>query len=953
MAQQDNDQVPTSAPAEKQAAVTGNVINPATLVSRAPQADAVLSVATSPSVVDSLQQSTTSLVASSQSAATPASEASIVTAQSRAKTTVTRETPLSLDINTNVPTSIVQQAVLPTGSTLTMVNGMTVISLPDATTTAQLIELKKSLALVNQPVMITQKDASVNLPTLSNNMEIGTANGNVTGTNASTQFTGNGTSVQFNNNGTVGLTEDKNDEVGHANLNNTVDFTKSFTLKGSVQIGNKTGPQGGADGVSLVFVPSPENPTQTYNGQPGGGLGVAGLKDAMAFVFDTYYWNGGDPNQVYIGWRTTDQSGQLNSYSYTAQSNTTWRPMNNALIDGNYHNFTMTYTIQSNGDGLLTMTVPDNGGNGITFTKVIPKAKQTNYTLSFAASTGGSKNAQGAGINSLTYTKGVSKVTLNVKTPSGQSAPITVTANIGDTIHVYPDKKSAQAAIDTGMDPSTVVVWDNSLGYGLKSAVAYTVTNDAAQTTPEIDTGNVVTTTIHYIDATGKQIKDDRTISGVDGTAIDLSAVEPASEVKGTDGLNYLLTKSPNLKETFGTNTSLTYTFTADPTPTVTAAESQVNSYQAMTSGALSSAKSALVAASYAASVSPNDKNVINQYSATQSYYTAILGQGSAATSAQSVLDSVNGKVAQVITTANSANSLATNLEQTYLKELADASAANVAAQSANSLYQWEKNNFKNDSNLVYYSNMAQSDQNKAASANTAASSATQQYNSALAVASTAIANASSVANSAAAAAQTLTNATSITAAQTTSTASQAKSTAATATSIAASNVASTAQSVVHSVQSAALSAAMTAIQANVTASQALSLASADQANGTVQTGAGTTSQNADTGNKAARSANNDANKALQFASLAASAADDNDVSAAYDYAMSASSLAAQANSEAQVTHSAAAIVTSATKTVASQVTVDSQVSSQLASQAQSIASTAVNNAVTASGAAD
>ncbi|GAB6092974.1 lectin-like domain-containing protein [Furfurilactobacillus curtus] len=884
--------------------------------------------------------------------------------------TLTSRATLAVDSQT---TPISPTLVLPTGATSsTAVDGVLTVNLPTDTPSSAVQTVKAELAALNQPVAITQTAAASTIATLSNGMEIGTTVGNVTAANASTQFTGNGTSVQFDGSGTVQLTADTGNQVGHANLNNVVDLTKNFTLTGAIEVGKS----GGADGISLVLVQAPENPSDTHDAQAGGGLGIAGLPNALGFTFDPWGNSGvptltnglyGDPTTPYVGWRTTDSTGLINNYSaipgswftpntpMVSASSNTWEPMDAKILDTGFHNFTLTYSYDaSTGMGTFAMSIPDNGENTQLSKTIKIDPALADYTMSFAASTGGSSNQQGARVTSFEYTKGTSQVTLNIQTPNGTSAPLTVTANIGDTIHIYPDQKSAQAAIDMGMDPATVVVWDNSVGYGLKAPFNYVVKNNLTQTTNVIETASVVSTLIQYVDADGQVILPSRTISGVAGAAIDLSAVEPSAEVTSTiNGGQYLLTTSPALNEKFSNNQTLTYTFTSDPTPTVTAAESEVNSYQGLTSTALSNAESALSAASYAASVSPDDSAVAAQYSATQSYYMAVTNQGSAAVSAQVILDSVNAQVANVITTANSANNLATSLEQTYLEELADAAAATAAANSANSLYAFESSTFKLDSNVNYYSQMAASDTAKAASATTAATSATQVYNSALLAAQTAINNAASVANSAAAAAQELTLATSQTAFQTTSTASQAIVVADKATSIAASNVASTAKKVVDSVQSMALSAAMTAIEANLTASQAMSLASADQANNDVQTGATATSTTANAGNVAAQSATNDANQALQYASLAASAASANDVSGAYSYAMQASSLAAQATSEAAVTHSAASIVTSSTKQVASQVTVDSQVSSQLASQAQSVASTAVTNAATASGAAD
>jgi hypothetical protein len=104
------------------------------------------------------------------------------------------------------------------------------------------------------------------------------------GNNYSTAFTANGHAIISRDIAT--LTPNLNYASGNTNLKTKIDMTESFTLKGKVNLGDKSKADGGADGVTFGFQPG----DSSVIGGGGNGVGISGIQNAFAFKLDTY-WN--------------------------------------------------------------------------------------------------------------------------------------------------------------------------------------------------------------------------------------------------------------------------------------------------------------------------------------------------------------------------------------------------------------------------------------------------------------------------------------------------------------------------------------------------------------------------------------------------------------------------------------------------------------------------------------
>ncbi|WP_137607820.1 MBG domain-containing protein, partial [Lactiplantibacillus daoliensis] len=246
-------------------------------------------------------------------------------------------------------------------------------------------------------------------------------------------------------------------QTAHVSFENDIDFGHDFTLTGALGIGTKT--SGGADGVGIVFAPG--DPEYATTGLTGGNLGVGGLKNAFAFVYDDHY-NGGDDtsgvvdpgNSAYFGWRSTDANGVIQKVTDA----TAWKAASafdlsnrgtDPLVD-----FTMSYNYLTK---MLSVTIQNQ-----TFTRSLADIDTSKgYSISIAASTGQDTNNYSAKIDSFTYTPKTASVNVKVATAAGDVSTTTpVTANIGDTIYVFSTKAAAERAVaaDPTLDPSLVTV---------------------------------------------------------------------------------------------------------------------------------------------------------------------------------------------------------------------------------------------------------------------------------------------------------------------------------------------------------------------------------------------------------------------------------------------------------------------------------------------------------------
>ncbi|MGQ2375867.1 lectin-like domain-containing protein [Companilactobacillus zhachilii] len=189
-------------------------------------------------------------------------------------------------------------------------------------------------------------------------------------------------------------------QVAHVSFEHEIDFSHDFSMSGALGIGSKN--SGGADSVGFIFAPGA--PAKATQGGSGGMLGLQGLDDAFGFVFDEYSnpeYNDpgsssyGDDFVPYVGWRTTNNYGNLQGVS----SDSEWKKTSDLILNrsqGNTLNdFTMDYSSNTK-----TLTVQLGGQ---TFTRSITDVS-SGYSISVAASTGGSWNDYSAKIDKFSYT---------------------------------------------------------------------------------------------------------------------------------------------------------------------------------------------------------------------------------------------------------------------------------------------------------------------------------------------------------------------------------------------------------------------------------------------------------------------------------------------------------------------------------------------------------------------
>ncbi|WP_163651824.1 SpaA isopeptide-forming pilin-related protein [Listeria sp. PSOL-1] len=107
----------------------------------------------------------------------------------------------------------------------------------------------------------------------------------VTPSNFLDYFRLNGSATYEQSTGIVTITPNTTWQSGNFSLKSKIDVTKNFTLKGKINLGDKSQIDWGADGIGFGFHPGNTTDVGAY----GGGLGIGGLKNAFGFKFDTYF----------------------------------------------------------------------------------------------------------------------------------------------------------------------------------------------------------------------------------------------------------------------------------------------------------------------------------------------------------------------------------------------------------------------------------------------------------------------------------------------------------------------------------------------------------------------------------------------------------------------------------------------------------------------------------------
>lgn len=228
----------------------------------------------------------------------------------------------------------------------------------------------------------------------------------ITGSEYNSAFTTNGYATIVG--ATATLTPNLNYAAGNTNLKTKIDMTESFTLKGKVNLGNKSKADGGADGVTFGFQPG----DSSVIGGGGNGVGISGIQNAFAFKLDTYWNNASqfysaDPaefehsdngNSSSFGAFVDGSTGFVNTIAEGAQE--IQQPSNNQFKD---------VTISYNGDSKV-MTVTYEGKS---WSQDVSSFIDINDRMSFfiAGSTGTAYNLQQFELEQFDYTVAQGKVT--------------------------------------------------------------------------------------------------------------------------------------------------------------------------------------------------------------------------------------------------------------------------------------------------------------------------------------------------------------------------------------------------------------------------------------------------------------------------------------------------------------------------------------------------------------
>ncbi|HJE44239.1 MBG domain-containing protein [Levilactobacillus namurensis] len=253
--------------------------------------------------------------------------------------------------------------------------------------------------------------------------------------------------------GAYGKTTIQGHQAAHVSFEHEIDFSHNFSMSGALGIGSKT--SGGADSVGFIFAPG--DPAKATQGGSGGQLGLGGLSNAFGFVFDEYnnVSEYHDPSsQPYIGWRTTDSNGNLQS-----AASTDWKAASQVGLNDRRTNTLNDFTMDYDAKSQLLTVVLRNG----TFSRKIEDVS-TGYSISVAASTGGSWNDYSARIDKFSYTPKTIPLTVHMVDSADQgalldNANVEAIANIGDTVSVFSTQAAAQRAVAAGeVDPNLVSI---------------------------------------------------------------------------------------------------------------------------------------------------------------------------------------------------------------------------------------------------------------------------------------------------------------------------------------------------------------------------------------------------------------------------------------------------------------------------------------------------------------
>ncbi|VDG20247.1 hypothetical protein [Lactobacillus koreensis] [Lactiplantibacillus mudanjiangensis] len=425
-------QAATSADSSKQQSSAASTSNASAAPSATSQASSSAATSTAKSAATSAETSAASSEAGSADSTTskPLSRASLVKMASveavSADTTSTTDTTSSTD------------------STAT------------TTTTYPVLKDNVSIGADSTEVNLTADQIADHFTATVENRDGGDADANTAknittttiGSDGSVSLTSNSSHTVYDANGNASTVTGH--QAAHVSFEHEIDFSHNFSMTGAIGIGSKS--SGGADSVGFIFAPG--DPSKATEGGSGGLLGLGGLDNAFGFVYDEYYnSNYNDPSSSpYIGWRTTDSSGNLQAVS----SKNEWGKASTVGLTRSsspVNTFTMDYDATSK---MLTVVLGSS-----TFTRVISDTS-TGYSVSVSASTGGSWNDYSAKIESFSYTPKTTDISVNLVDATDDDAllkntDVTAIANIGDTISVFSTQAAANRAVAAGLVDASLV----------------------------------------------------------------------------------------------------------------------------------------------------------------------------------------------------------------------------------------------------------------------------------------------------------------------------------------------------------------------------------------------------------------------------------------------------------------------------------------------------------------
>ena len=284
------------------------------------------------------------------------------------------------------------------------------------------------------------------------------------------------------------LTANGQNTIGYYYVNRQFDASQKFTIDGYFHpnLANTDGnlPSNGnwSDWVGLVLTPTdPAKMATDYNmANGGGGLGIQGFGNALAFGLD-FYQNSGDPAAGPFGaLRTTNSSGALNSVQdamYTKGQNlTSWT----TTIK---YQLTWNPTGGPNGGPYISASLKDTNGHswtintnnsGITLNP--PKA----FSVGVNAANGQKANDNFASINNLSGTFATGTTTVKYVDANGNTIQPSTSfvAAVNDTIGITNLSPKAKAGTaDIAFAAPTI------RGYKVSSATDVTVSQTAANNT--------------------------------------------------------------------------------------------------------------------------------------------------------------------------------------------------------------------------------------------------------------------------------------------------------------------------------------------------------------------------------------------------------------------------------------------------------------------------------------